>query len=108
MFTGYPAGTLVAMTWNKDIAYEQGANLGKEAQSVGISGIYGPTVNLHRSPYYTRNFEAYSEDPIISGYIAANYIKGAKEHGLTTYLKHLVYSDPGMNPNLLNFCSITV
>ena len=102
MFTGYPAGTLVAMTWNKDIAYEQGANLGKEAQSVGISGIYGPTVNLHRSPYYTRNFEAYSEDPIISGYIAANYIKGAKEHGLTTYLKHLVYSDPGMNPYGLN------
>ena len=102
MFTGYPAGTLVAMTWNKDIAYEQGANLGKEAQSVGISGIYGPTVNLHRSPYYTRNFEAYSEDPVISGYIAANYIKGAKEHGLTTYLKHFVYSDPGMNPYGLN------
>lgn len=97
-FTGYPAATLVGMTWNKEIAYEQGANLGKEGQACGISGIYGPTVNLHRSPYYTRNFEAYSEDGVLSGYMAANYIKGAKEHGIYAYLKHMVLSDPGQNP----------
>ena len=68
----------------------------------GINGWYAPTVNLHRSPYNTRNYEAYSEDGVLSGYMGASLIKGAKNNGLTCYLKHLALSEPGYNPNYLN------
>ncbi len=97
-YTGYPSLAILAMTWNKDLAYEMGAALGVEAQAYGISGIYGPTVNLHRSPYFHRAFEAFSEDGVLSGYLGASYVNGANTHGLITYLKHIVLSENGHNP----------
>jgi beta-glucosidase len=102
-FTGYGAEVLLACTWNTELAYEMGAALGKEASdTVGFNGLYAPCVNLHRTAYNTRNFEAYSEDGVLSGYMAANVITGAKNNGLTMYLKHLALSEAGQNPRYLN------
>ena len=102
-FTGYGAEVLLAQTWNVDLAYEMGSALGKEAKdTVGFNGIYAPCVNLHRSAYNTRNYEAYSEDAVISGKFGAEVIRGAKNNGLTMYLKHLALSEAGQNPRYLN------
>ena len=80
-----------------------GSALGKEAKdTVGFNGIYAPCVNLHRSAYNTRNYEAYSEDAVISGKFGAEVIRGAKNNGLTMYLKHLALSEAGQNPRYLN------
>lgn len=102
-WTAFPSNSVLACTWNTRLAYEMGFNEGDEAPVMGgINGWYAPTVNLHRSPYNTRNYEAYSEDGVLSGYMGASLIKGAKNNGLTCYLKHLALSEPGYNPNYLN------
>lgn len=100
MWTAFPGEAVVACTWSMSLSEQIGLALGNEAKVTGgMSGIYAPTVNLHRTPYNTRNYEAYSEDGVLSGYMAAALIKGAKNHGLTCYLKHLALSELGRNPN---------
>ncbi len=102
-WTGYPAASVLAQTWNVELAYEMGFALGAEAKVTGgMTGIYAPTVNLHRTPYNTRNYEAYGEDPVISGYMAANMITGARNNGLTCWLKHFALSEAGWNPNYVD------
>ena len=90
------------MTWNTDLARQQGSAIGVEAQATGEAGIYAPTVNLHRHAYNTRNFEAYSEDGVLSGYMGGAMIYGARTHGAQTSLKHFVLSEPGKNPSNYN------
>lgn len=102
LWTGYACENLVGMTWNIEIAYEFGAAFAIEGQKTGVDGNYGVCVNLHRSSVNTRNFEAFSEDPLISGKMAARLIVGATTRGMYVYLKHLVLSEPGQNPNNLN------
>lgn len=102
LYTNFPVENLVAMTWNTDLARQQGSAIGVEAQATGEAGIYAPTVNLHRSSYNTRNFEAYSEDGVLSGYMGAAFIRGARTHGAQTSLKHFVLSEPGQNPGNVN------
>ena len=89
----YPAEINVASTWNVDVAYDQGESFGLEAAANGVTGIYAPACNIHRSPYGGRNFEYYSEDGVLSGYMASNYVKGAKGNGLNTYVKHFALND---------------
>ncbi len=102
-WTAFPSNSVLACTWNIDLAYEMGFNEGDEAPVMGgINGWYAPTVNLQRTPYNTRNYEAYSEDGVLSGYMGAALIRGAKNNGLTCYLKHFALSEPGYNPNYLN------
>lgn len=102
-WTAFPAESVLACSWNKRLAYEMGFNMGDEAPVMGgITGLYAPTVNLQRTPYNTRNYEAYSEDGVLSGYMGAAMINGATDNGLTCYLKHLALSEPGYNPNYLN------
>lgn len=101
-WTGFACENLIAMSWNTELAYEFGAALGDEGQKTGVDGNYGACVNLHRSSVNTRNFEAFSEDPLISGKLAARIITGATTRGLYVYLKHLVLSEPGQNPVGLN------
>ena len=99
-WTGYAGEFVLASTWNVDLAMQVGRVMGQEAKVTGgMTGIYAPCVNLHRTPYNTRNYEAYSEDGVISGYMAANVILGAKSQGLSCYIKHLALSEPGWNPN---------
>ncbi|MFA6625145.1 MAG: glycoside hydrolase family 3 N-terminal domain-containing protein [Bacilli bacterium] len=89
----YPCETVIAQTFNKDVAYSMGYAVGKEADAYGINGWYAPAMNLHRSPYSGRNFEYYSEDPYLSGVMGSNVSKGAKDMGLYTYVKHFAVND---------------
>ncbi len=102
IWTGYACENLVGMSWNTDIAYEFGAALATEGQQTGVDGNYGVCVNLHRTSVNTRNFEAFSEDPLLSGKMAARLLVGATTRGMYVYLKHLALSEPGQNPNNLN------
>ncbi len=97
-WTSYPCECVVGCTWNEALAYEIGQSVAFEADKSGITGWYAPGVNLHRSNYNGRNYEYYSEDPIISGKLASATIKGAKSGGLYCYLKHFVVSEEGNNP----------
>lgn len=101
-WTGFCNATLWAQTWNKELMFAFGQAIGQEGQDTGVSAWYAPTVNLHRAPINGRNFEAFSEDAVLSGYLSANLIKGAKTKGLRLYLKHLVLSEEGPNPKGLN------
>ena len=97
-WTSYPCEEVIGCTWNEASAYEIGQSMAFEASKSGINGWYAPGVNLHRSNYNGRNYEYYSEDPIISGKMASATIKGAKSGGLYAYIKHFVVSEEGTNP----------
>ena len=86
--TGF-SSIVLAQTWNVQLAYSMGLAFGTECISYGIQGWYGPGLNLHRSPFGGRNYEYYSEDTLISGSMAANVVKAAKNKGVFAYLKHL-------------------
>ena len=90
---GYPSEVVVASTWNPDMAYLLGYSLGKEGAAMGMTGWYAPGLNLHRAAAGGRNFEYYSEDPLISGIMAAGSIKGAAVFGVYTYVKHFALND---------------
>ena len=92
-FTAFPAENLVAQCWNKELLYQEGQIMGVDGQNFGIAGIYAPGVNLHREYLNGRNYEYYSEDPILSGYLAAYLCLGAKSNGTSTYVKHLALYD---------------
>ena len=98
----WPAEFLIGCSWNTELAYDMGRSVGQQAKKEGIEGWYAPGVNLHRSPYTSRNFEYYSEDPVLSGALAAQVIRGAKNYGLTCYIKHFAASEGGRNPAQVN------
>ena len=100
--TGWCGEVLSGCSWNKELLYLQGRSIGEEARVNDIQAWYAPGVNLHRSPYTSRNHEYYSEDPVLSGKLAAQVIKGAKNEGLITYLKHFAVSEGGKNPSEVN------
>lgn len=79
---------VVAQTWSKELAKEMGEAVGQEALTLGFNGWYAPAMNLHRSPFGGRNFEYYSEDATLSGYIGAAVTEGAMSTGTYVYLKH--------------------
>lgn len=101
-WTAFPNETLLGQTWSKAIANAMGINMAQEGQATGLSGWYAPGVNLHRTTFNARNYEYYSEDPVLSGFMAANVIEGAKANGLHCYLKHFSLSEPGVNARNLN------
>lgn len=90
---GYPSEVVVAQTWNTDLAYEIGYALGQESLTNGNNGWYAPGTNMHRSPFAGRNFEYYSEDPLVSGKMAARTISGAGDCGVYSTLKHFALND---------------
>ena len=96
---GFPAATLIGMTWSKDLAYSFGDSIGKMANEMNTSGWYGPAMNIHRTAFAGRNFEYYSEDGVLSGTMAENAIKGAQEHGVYAYMKHFALNDQEGNRN---------
>ena len=101
-WTAFPNETLLGQTWSKAIANAMGINMAQEGQATNLSGWYAPGVNLHRTTFNARNYEYYSEDPVLSGFMAANVIEGAKANGLHCYLKHFSLSEPGVNARNLN------
>lgn len=99
--TNFPSDSMVACTWDVNMSYQFGKALGYEAINVlgGIDGNYGPGLNLHRSPLGGRNFEYYSEDPLLSGNLCSWQISGAKEEGMYCYVKHVAMNDSDTGRN---------
>jgi len=97
-FMAYPSGTMLAQTWNVDLAYAMGLSVGRERSSIeGLRGWYAPGANTHRNPFGGRNGEYYSEDGVLAGYICAGTVSGAKDMGVYSYVKHFAVNDSEFN-----------
>ena len=90
---GFPAGVVIAATWNTQLAHDFGASIGKMADEMDVSGWYAPAMNIHRTAFSGRNFEYYSEDGYLSGAMASNAVNGAAESGVYSFLKHFALND---------------
>ena len=102
----YCSECLVAQTFNTELAHLQGTAIGNESLignekngGVPYTGLYAPNVNIHRSPFGGRNFERYSEDPFVSGKMAASFIKGAQDKGVYTNIKNFALNEQETNRN---------
>lgn len=89
----FPNATLLSSAWSEDAAREVGEALAEEAERQRIHVVLGPTVNLHRTALGGRLFEAYSEDPLLTGRVAAAYVRGMQSRGIGACLKHLVANE---------------
>lgn len=88
--TCVPSGSALGATWDVDLIERVGAMLGDETRSKGCRVLLAPTVNIHRSPLAGRNFECYSEDPLLTGRLAAAFIRGVQSRDVATTVKHYV------------------
>ncbi|OMQ14261.1 glycosyl hydrolase, partial [Modestobacter sp. VKM Ac-2676] len=88
-----PSATALAAAWDPDVARRYGAAAAVEARRKGVDVVLGPTINLHRSPLGGRHFEAFSEDPVLTGELAAAYVTGVQDNGVGATPKHYVAND---------------
>ena len=86
--TCFPTSATVANSWDPALGEAVGAAMGEEAAAQGVSVLLGPGLNIKRSPLCGRNFEYYSEDPVLAGELAAGYINGVQSQGVGTSIKH--------------------
>lgn len=88
-----PSATALSSAWDPAVAYRYGAATAIEARRKGVDGVLGPTINLHRSPYGGRHFEAFSEDPVLTAELAAAYVSGVQDNGVGATPKHYIAND---------------
>lgn len=91
--TAFPSEDVMAATFNRELMYEVGRCIGNDCLRAGVSFLYGPGNNTHRTPYGGRNFEYYSEDGYLSGEICAAEVAGMKEKGVGVLMKHFALND---------------
>ena len=89
----YTGEVVLAATWNKSLAESMGVSIANEALAQGSNGWYAPACNIHRSPFQGRTYEYYSEDPVLSGFMAQYTVQGASSQGYTPYLKHFAVNE---------------
>src|SRR5262245_27412432 len=100
--TCIPCGSAIGATWDPALAQRLGTLLGREALDRGCRGLLAPTVNLHRSPLAGRDFECYSEDPLLCGKLAAAYVRGVQAEGVFTAVKHFVGNEAEFERNSID------
>lgn len=91
--TGNPTTIILAMSWNNKLAYEYATNFANEMKTIGVQGVFGPGINLHRSAFGGRNFEYFSEDSYLTGEIACIIVRGLQNYGRSVEMKHFVLNE---------------
>lgn len=93
----FPSGSSLAATWNTELIEQLGCHLGDETLARGANVLLAPTVCMHRSPLGGRNFESFSEDPYLTGKLAAAYIRGLQSKNVAATIKHFVGNEQETN-----------